>query len=295
MGVPEPRPSFARMGGVTDQQSGYPGAPPGWYADPAGGPGQRWWDGYAWTDTVVLPTPPPPPPPSFTHAPPTHAPTTPYATGPTMGPAALFEREFAISRLARITLALPAVCVLINLISIQANRAALRAFGHQFHVIYVAAQNGQTAPTFSNNINFDPLLPLVVLLEGLALVGSLMWQHRAATAARSLGLPSTHSPGWGVGSWFVPIVSLWMPYQAIRDCLTPNDPNRSLVLRWWLLTLASGYVTGAAFIAGMASERAGLVLSIPAALLALAQLATAPRVVMAVTSAHRVLADRSSS
>ena len=41
---------------------GYPGAPPGWYPDPAGGPGLRWWDGYAWTDTTVLPERPPPPP-----------------------------------------------------------------------------------------------------------------------------------------------------------------------------------------------------------------------------------------
>ncbi len=42
--------------------SGYPGAAPGWYADPAGGPGQRWWDGYAWTAATVLPEVPPPPP-----------------------------------------------------------------------------------------------------------------------------------------------------------------------------------------------------------------------------------------
>ena len=43
-------------------ESGYPGAPPGWYPDPAGGPGQRWWDGYTWTEATVLPQHPPPPP-----------------------------------------------------------------------------------------------------------------------------------------------------------------------------------------------------------------------------------------
>ena len=47
---------------MSDQSGGYPGAPPGWYPDPAGGPGQRWWDGYAWTDATVLPQQPPPPP-----------------------------------------------------------------------------------------------------------------------------------------------------------------------------------------------------------------------------------------
>jgi hypothetical protein len=32
---------------------------PGWYADPAGGGGQRWWDGAAWAQDVQ-PSPPPP-------------------------------------------------------------------------------------------------------------------------------------------------------------------------------------------------------------------------------------------
>lgn len=40
--------------------------PPGWYGDPAGGPGSRWWDGSSWTDHVRDRPPsddPPPPPP----------------------------------------------------------------------------------------------------------------------------------------------------------------------------------------------------------------------------------------
>ena len=34
--------------------------PPGWYPDPSGASGQRYWDGTNWTET---PPPPPPPPP----------------------------------------------------------------------------------------------------------------------------------------------------------------------------------------------------------------------------------------
>jgi len=33
------------------------GPPPGWYRDPAGGTGQRWWDGHAWTGHVHAPAP----------------------------------------------------------------------------------------------------------------------------------------------------------------------------------------------------------------------------------------------
>ncbi len=57
----EPVQRLWQDGGVSEHD-GYPGAPPGWYPDPAGGPGQRWWDGYAWTDPTVLPQHPPPPP-----------------------------------------------------------------------------------------------------------------------------------------------------------------------------------------------------------------------------------------
>ncbi|MGY2002021.1 phospholipid scramblase-related protein [Blastococcus sp. SYSU DS1024] len=41
----------------------HPPPPPGWYPDPAGGQGSRWWDGQGWTEHVQQAAPPPPPPP----------------------------------------------------------------------------------------------------------------------------------------------------------------------------------------------------------------------------------------
>ena len=54
----------------------------------------------------------------------------------------------------------------------------------------------------------------------------LVWQHRAASEARLLGYPAHRSSGWGVGSWFVPVVNLWMPFQSLRDCLPIGHPAR---------------------------------------------------------------------
>ncbi|MGY1718019.1 phospholipid scramblase-related protein [Blastococcus sp. SYSU DS0552] len=38
-----------------------PPPPPGWYPDPAGGQGTRWWDGQGWSEHVQQATPSPPP------------------------------------------------------------------------------------------------------------------------------------------------------------------------------------------------------------------------------------------
>jgi uncharacterized protein YxjI len=53
-----------------------PPPPPGWYPDPAGTPGTRWWDGQGWTEHVQQAAPSSPPPPS--------APAPPSGGGPSL-------------------------------------------------------------------------------------------------------------------------------------------------------------------------------------------------------------------
>jgi Domain of unknown function (DUF4328) len=86
----------------------------------------------------------------------------------------------------------------------------------------------------------------------------LIWQYRAAELARSLGYPAQWSPGWGVGVWFIPIVNLWMPYQAIRDTLPASHPVRTWLWRVWLMALLAGCsgIVGIALL--LAAEPIGL-------------------------------------
>ena len=189
---------------MSDDAGGYPGAPPGWYADPAGGPGQRWWDGYAWTEATVLPSVPPPPPASayaagYPPPPGSLAPLPPHGGGPppwVPQPGAardLVGQEVRISPLARFAIAFPGVTVLANLIFIVSNASAYRRFGHQLRQAMDAAQNHQVAPvvTAPPQGGYSSVLTLVALV---ALVVQLIWQYRAATAARAMHLPAKRSP-----------------------------------------------------------------------------------------------------
>ena len=124
-----------------------------------------------------------------------------------------------------------------------------------------------------------PLGLLVGVLTVVAVVVACIWQHRAATAGRALGIPSRHSPAWGVGSWFVPVVNLWIPYAAVRDCLPAGHPQRTRVLHWWIAWLLTSVLTTGAGACALFSTGAALVVSVPAALACLAVIAWAPGIV----------------
>jgi Domain of unknown function (DUF4328)/Protein of unknown function (DUF2510) len=285
---------------VSDDVSGYPGAPPGWYADPAGGPGQRWWDGYAWTETTVLPEVPPPPPVLPPPPPGPPGPTSYQVPPPPSYPGVyprfvpapinagdLVQRELALTKTARIAVIIFGLNNLSDLLGLQINRSAFRALGHHLRVAYDASSQGQPVPSFSTPSTTDPLEAIIALAAAVALVFALIWQFRAATAAKALGYPAKRSPGWGVGFWFIPIVNFWMPYQAVRDCLAPDDPRRSLVLRWWLLWIATQLLTTAATAAALASSHVALGISLVAAMFVLAFIAAGRRVVADISLAHQ--------
>jgi hypothetical protein len=81
-----------------------------------------------------------------------------------------------------------------------------------------------------------------------------MWIYRANRNARTLGaVGMKHSPGWSVGSYFVPIVNLFVPFLSMREIwrasLNPGNPESApttpLLGWWWFLWLGhnvSGWI-----------------------------------------------------
>ena len=77
----------------------------------------------------------------------------------------------------------------------------------------------------------------VILIVGSA-VAWCVWQHRAHANLRAFARSGLRfTPGWAVGWWFVPIASLWKPFEAVRELWKASDPDSDAVswrsIRTW--------------------------------------------------------------
>ena len=203
----------------------------------------------------------------------------------------LVAGELAIAPTARVALGVPALAGILVLLVVRMQSSQMLQLGQDFKVAYDDAQRRPTPPTFTNG-TFSPWYSVLFLIAIAGLIVALVWQRRAADGGARPRLPERRSPAWGVGSWFVPVVNYWFPYMALRDCLPPGHPHRPLVLQWWIAFAVGGTLGFGAFVAGFFSPGFAVGLSIPAAVLYVAAMALAPRVVIAVTVAHREALDR---
>jgi hypothetical protein len=90
---------------------------------------------------------------------------------------------------------------------------------------------------------------LIFILTAIAFLG---WIYRANTNARALGARGMQfTPGWSIGWYFIPILSFWKPYQAMKeiwqaskspDSWSSQDPVAPLVSNWWTLWLAANFL-----------------------------------------------------
>jgi hypothetical protein len=94
------------------------------------------------------------------------------------------------------------------------------------------------------------VLPAELAAYALAGFFFLRWFYRAYANLRALGVEDLpHGPGWAVGYWFVPIISLVRPATIASDLWNASEgDSRSwrergqsgLVVFWWLAFVLSG-------------------------------------------------------
>ena len=87
------------------------------------------------------------------------------------------------------------------------------------------------------NASFGPLIVVGIIVFVLGLAGFvlfvlavvfyMMWQARAFHNANAAGRPTTHSPGWSVGWWFIPIANLFKPKAVLADLWSASGASRS--------------------------------------------------------------------
>jgi len=231
-----------------------PGMPPGWYPDPWYPASMRYWDGRQWT---------------------LHA----QAAMATSNPLDIVGGRKAADRAG-------------TAFAVQGACAAAIAFVYPltfasfFHAIQRSADTDRPVSGFPGGSSFalgSGAAQLAGLASLVCTVVIVIWASKATTNARALGRATTHSPGWAIAGWFVPIINFWYPYQVVRDLLPEGHPARPLVARWWALYLAGTFLIflpiGVGI--GLGSGAGALAAILPAAAALTAGL-TARRVVAAV-------------
>jgi hypothetical protein len=106
---------------------------------------------------------------------------------------------------------------------------------------------------------------IIHLVVRLALaVAFLLWLHRASGNMAALGNTKAkieYTPGWAVGSFFIPFANLFLPYRAVSEVWVRSEPPvreeggglafaprppTTLVLAWWVTWLVSNFIGRAA-------------------------------------------------
>lgn len=102
---------------------------------------------------------------------------------------------------------------------------------------------------------------LVVFITSAVLI--LRWIHRANHNARQLGAKNMEfTPGWSIGYYFIPILTLWKPYQAMKEIWqvskNPSDWGSQsvswLLPIWWTIWLISNALGQAIFRISLRAE-----------------------------------------
>lgn len=87
------------------------------------------------------------------------------------------------------------------------------------------------------------ILQLLVLI-GCA-IAFCIWFHRVYKNLPALGVPTTFSAGWAPGSFFVPILNLFRPFQIAKEIWVGSDSGSTdtgPVTLWWALYLGSNII-----------------------------------------------------
>ncbi|WP_162533622.1 DUF4328 domain-containing protein [Dokdonia sp. Dokd-P16] len=117
-------------------------------------------------------------------------------------------------------------------------------------------QNDEFVTEQALNAN-DTREQIVAILYTIIFITStvtfIQWFRRAYYNL-NIRTKTNHTDGWAAGSWFVPIISLYRPYQIMKEMWKKTtrlikakdsnylDSNTTVIGLWWTLWIVSNYV-----------------------------------------------------
>lgn len=124
--------------------------------------------------------------------------------------------------------------------------AALIIIGFYYYIYYPTELNTQLNQD-NEKVILQILSPyyIVLGLSGLSYIFCgiifLFWIYRASNNTHALN-PEVNiefTPGWMVGSYFLPIVNLYWPYKSMKELwrINTKNSNDSIIMIWWITFL----------------------------------------------------------
>ena len=158
-------------------------APPGWYPDPSGQIGWRWWTGDQWTEHVA----------------PMVSPYPTVRESEQQMAAILQARQARLDGFISLAVWIWAAAGAVGLIINWVNVAYYRALWHWWHLAFHAIGNQEHLPPQPARPLWSSLFSLVSLCLLAIEVFFFIWQYRSATVARSSPIPRTAFARMGRG------------------------------------------------------------------------------------------------
>jgi len=158
-----------------------------------------------------------------------------------------FVNSEALTKWVRWFLYIQIIVAVISLISGNMEYQLLSAYGNgEYTSQEQAIADGEANDTRQRIIGV--IYTAVFIISSILI---LKWIYRANFNARQLGAKDMmFTPGWSVGWYFIPIFTLWKPYQAMKEIwkASSNPDNWSNVTAssilpwWWFFWLANNFL-----------------------------------------------------
>ena len=176
-----------------------------------------------------------------------HAPAVPVTWLVPYGPSAVQAKP--LERLGAVTATLLALNATLGLFSSASAGWSVLAKAE------VSPLPGTTLLAPGTGVPWAALGP--VALTALTGICFMAWLFRATSNLGLYGVRPRRRPGWAIGAWFVPVISLWWPKQMVDDvvCGSRHDiragvdirclSRSAVVTAWWTTWLLAGACAGA--------------------------------------------------